>query len=290
MIHSPRIFIGVLTHPSSRFSVAHTKLLSSNLNRAGIVATLEVCKENLIENSWKSVTRRIAMVSAVEYGLLRIQWYRQLSKRSTAALGFLLASAHLLKELVSLLLPGGLERTRRSMIRLRNISLAHARLWHQAMVSESEWILMLEDDAYPTDSTTLELDLLKIIEYLEEKIENTSGIYCDASLSYSSQQLGVRTLDNPCLLTSTQTLYTVEKPFTNTLCAVLMSRTFVQTLSAEIHMYLENPKNGFMPIDWLVNKYILENEATQKYRNKFYKIQPGLYVQRSIHAEVQVID
>ncbi len=270
--------------------MAHTKLLSSNLNLAGIVATLEVCKENLIENSWKSVTRRIAMVSAVEYGLLRIQWYRQLSKKSTAALGFLLASAHLLKELTSLLLPGGLERTRRSMIRLRNISLAHAKLWHQAMVSESEWILMLEDDADPTDPTTLKLDLLKIIEYLEEKIENTSGIYCDASLSYSSQQLGVRTLDNPCLLTSKQTLYTVEKPFTNTLCAVLMSRTFVQTLSAEIHMYLENPKNGFMPIDWLVNKYILENEATQKYRNKFYKIQPGLYVQRSIHAEVEVID
>ena len=285
MTLAPRIFIGVLTHNSSRFSVAHTKLLSSNLNRAGIVATLEVCKENLIENSWKSVTRRTAMVSTVEYGLLRIEWYRQLFKKSAVALGFLLASAHLLKELASLLLPGGLDRTRRSMIRLRNISLGHASLWHQALVSESEWILMLEDDADPTEPTTLNLYLLKIIEYLEEKIESTSGIYCDASLSYSSDELGIKTLENPCLLTGAQMLYAVDKPFTNTLCAVLMSRTFLQTLSADIHMYLKTTKNGYLPIDWLVNKCMLENQAKHDSHNRFYKIQPGLYTQRSMHAE-----
>jgi hypothetical protein len=282
MIHTPRIFIGVLTHPRSSYSLDHTNLLSSNLNRAGIHTALEVCKENLIENSWTSITRRLAIVSAMEYGLLKINWYRNLPKKGVGAVGVLLALANLLKQLGYLLWPSGLVKTRASMIRLRNISLGHAGLWHQALQSESEWILMLEDDADPNNPTTLSRDLLNIIEHLEKDNKDSTGIFCDASLSYSNDELGIKTLGTPCLLTGVQRLYEVDKPFTNTLCAVLMSRSFVQNLSSGIHKYLENPKDGFLPIDWLVNKYLLETQTKPKSQSKFYKIQPGLYAQRSL--------
>lgn len=273
-------FLGVLTHLDSRYSLSHIEMFSANLAKAGALAQVRICRENLSLPEEKRVTRLSAAKTAFFDAALRMRWYFSLPNRTARNQGIYFIFVDLSRRILDLMSRGGLDRAQKSMTRQRNISLGHAQLWTQALESMSDWTLFLEDDASPIDISTTHIQLQKVVEYLASATETTPNSYCDLSLSYSSAQLGVEIAGHPALRIGDQVLHKVSMPFSNTLCAVLMSRPMLQSLSDAVKGYLQSSTARYIPIDWLVNKFFLESPGKLE-STSFFNLEPGLFIQES---------
>jgi hypothetical protein len=276
------IFIGVLTHPDSQFSMSQFELLFANLAKAGVDAQLTICKENLATQEEKVITRGLAIRTRFRESILLIRWYLRLPNHSARFQGIVNTTFSLARTIRALFSSGGLERAQKSLIRLKNISLGHAKLWSQALESKTDWVLILEGDASPIEISTAHDQLVRIIDFLEASTKQTPNVYCDLSLSFNSAQLGIEVSGQPVLVLGDQVLHGVSRPFSNTVCAVLMSRPMLQSLSEAVQDYIQSPAWGYLPIDWLVNKYLLEVLGKREMPSVFFNLEPGLFVQESM--------
>jgi hypothetical protein len=281
------IFIGVLTHPDSRFSLSQFELLFANLAKAGVDAQLTICKENLATQEEKVITRGLAIRTRFRESILLIRWYLRLPNHSARFQGIVNTTFSWERTIRALFSSGGLERAQKSLIRLKNISLGHAKLWSQALESKTDWVLILEDDASPIEISTTHDQLVRLIDFLAVSTKQTPNVYCDLSLSFNSAQLGIEVSGQPVLVLGDQVLHGVSRPFSNTVCAVLMSRPMLQSLSEAVQDYIQSPAWGYLPIDWLVNKFFLESPGKLE-PTSFFNLEPGLFIQESFRLPQQV--
>ncbi len=278
------IFIGVLTYPDSRYSFPHIESLIANLKKAGLDVQFAICDKNLAQKDEAGITRGLAARAAFRDLVLRMRWYVSLSNHSVRAQGTFNSISTLAKRILTLSSSAGLESAQKSMIRLKNIAMGHASLWSQALASKTDWILILEDDATPIETSTTHEQLVRVLELLASSSLLNNNVYCDLSRSFSSIELGIEITGKPVQVVGDQVLHGVARPFTNTLCAVLMSRSMVQSLSGAVRGYLESPTSEFLPIDWLVNKHLLDSFGKKKHSAHFYNLDPGLFVQESLNS------
>ena len=69
-------------------------------------------------------------------------------------------------------------------------------------------------------------------------------------------------------------------PFTNTVCATVMSRAFALKWGAYVEKSLSTKVIRLIPIDWLLNRFILKESKTQP--SKYHHFDPGLIRQGSL--------
>ena len=123
----------------------------------------------------------------------------------------------------------------------------HARAWELFVESESDYLLVLEDDVY-FKSDTLKRYSEHIIPLL--KSFNESLLYIDLAGGFSYTSLGIEKLE----IKRTQDCIYYTIPVTNTACAYLISKDLVKIFVANL---VKKPPLRIIGIDWLINKLFM---------------------------------
>lgn len=254
---SNRIFLGLVTHPATRFPQAAgpaglTATLAEALRQEGWDVHTEVVSENLVAPGELDLSRRALQASFRREYEIEKSWYRFLkrgrvnaAKEATLALRYAWSRVRV----ASTLTTQGRERLATGrIVRLANIEAAHVELLRRADNSGAQWALILEDDAQASDVHELANSL---ITHAVEWSTRVTPKYVNMSKSFPLSDLGVsHLLTTSGDWDSSARLLNSEVPFTNTVCAILYRVTFLD----DLNRYLADvPRDPLIPIDWKLN-------------------------------------
>ena len=139
--------------------------------------------------------------------------------------------------------------------RLLNIELSHLDLMHRGLASDAPWILILEDDAHSDDIGDLARGLTGLMS-------GQSGGFVNLSLSFPLAELGIESLLTPTRISWTGSVprhvLVAQRPVTNTVCAILYSRSFMIDL---VDAWQALPLTPVVPIDWKLNRVLMNLQA-----------------------------
>lgn len=163
--------------------------------------------------------------------------------------------------------------------RLANIELAHLSLLRQAVQSEAPWALILEDDALAIDTHETADALAR---FLAQYTGEFQPKYVNVSESFSANTLGIRGLGKQVgVWAESVSLQSMEKPVTNTVCAILYSRAFMLAVVDEFDSI---PLKPVIPIDWKLNVAIMNLvEKGELLPGDCWQVDPAPFVQGSMH-------
>jgi len=162
--------------------------------------------------------------------------------------------------------------------RLLNIERAHLQLMSSSLDSESEFTLIIEDDAECSSIGDLALDL-------HELVTRTEPPYmAHVSTSFSPKELGIENLirSKERLWLNGGSEYSLLRPVTNTVCATVYRRDFL----ARVHeLWRAEPLVPVIPVDWRLNELLMRMNMTgllpEGYASLVY---PSPVIQRSLHS------
>lgn len=246
---SPTVFIGVVSHPQSRFTVNQgseglAAKLSTELTGLGSACDYLVNLRNAFESSGVSATKSVFRQGIAEEVRLERSWSRFLGVRR----GVRWWVSHLTRwaRVHSYALRKG---DVGEIKRLINIELSHLALMRDGLNSGAPWVLILEDDAGARDLADLAAGLRGIMQ------SDPAPAYVNLSYSFTIDELGIRHLLYPdtgqvWVGRQARTLMVAERPATNTVCAILYQRQFLEQLVGEIESI---PTEPVVPIDWRLN-------------------------------------
>lgn len=244
----PTLFIGVVSHPQSNFAV--------NQGSEGLAAKL--CKEltsygtsceyvvnvlNEFESSGIMATESVFRQGVAEEVRLERTWSRFLGV-SRGARWWLRHLARWVRVQSYAIRKSDAGEIKR----LINIELSHLALMHDGLNSGDPWILILEDDAGARDLTDLVMGLRSIMQ------SDPAPAYVNLSRSFSTTELGIDHLLTAAYAgwdgVQHRNILEAERPATNTVCAILYHRYFLEKLVVEIESI---PTEPVVPIDWRLN-------------------------------------
>lgn len=162
--------------------------------------------------------------------------------------------------------------------RLLNIELAHLSLMESALESESQFALIIEDDAQCADIIGLGQDLTALIQ------RDDAPFMTHLSTSFSPREMGVSHLLKEKLLpwSGGGVEYALQRPVTNTVCAVLYRRDF---LTDAVTRWRARDLVPVIPVDWRLNALLIEMNESDGFPKGYASIVfPGPIVQRSLHG------
>lgn len=286
-----KLFIGLITHRQSRFNrdgqaAAAVADLASRLREQGVDVSRLVSDRDDYSAEALPVTRRLLLSSALLQAWIEFRWRRYLAEGRGNSL------AYLPRDVCVLVLMTGIRvhsyigwnwfRSGHDMpgatavIRLLNIDLSHLRVYEEALESGRGAILVIEDDARAVDSELVPRLLLQLLA----RNNSSEARFVNLSESIDNQSLGVVGIlgeSDPY----DPSVVTCSRPVTNTVCANLFNREFLE------QMYVDIVNRGLtpvIPIDWRVNRFIMSawksgliNERTCVW------VAPGVFVQGSMH-------
>ena len=149
-------------------------------------------------------------------------------------------------------------RSGRTVARLMNIELSHLDLWRRALDSGANYCLVLEDDAHCADISDLASGLRHwIADHFQPAFVNLSASFvvdslqATALLEQSNEVAWNGSVDREVLR--------AKKPITNTVCAVLYHREFLQTF---VNAWMQVPESPVAPIDWKMNMVLRDLYAS----------------------------
>lgn len=249
------LFIGVVSHASSRFSASQgpsglAARLVPLLASAGISATVQVNTADLLDESGPAPTSAAVQASLTAQLHAERRWATYLGR----PMGARWWAGHGLRW--GRRTQQGWRRPDSSMVRrLLNIELSHLDLLRSAADGGHAWALILEDDAECADDADLAHGLAGIMV-----ASGPQPRYVNISQSFSAAELGIQHL-----------LYSVEgvtwegsrtrsllgsvRPVTNTVCAILYRGTFLPPLLDALDAV---PIEPVLPIDWKLNDALVQ--------------------------------
>lgn len=281
MATSPLIFIGLVTHPNTRFKNSQTatgvtRRLDAELRRKGINVCTTICAENFCNYS---IGRYTTAQSKIAQKTASIYWKYYLRKQYPPTYKlvavFIKSLAEALKDFFS-------KKAQTATRRLINIELAHLSLMQQALNARASWAIIIEDDASCDNIEDLADGILGIIG------SPLQPSYINLSLSFTPEQLNAESLlhidpDFTWKGATNRSILRSSLPITNTVCAVAYEASFLRDL-----LKLMKGMGVFpvLPIDWKLNMALIKlchtKSLKQHYRGCLF-VEPGPLVQGSLH-------
>ncbi len=284
-----RLFIGLVTHPASAHPKAQTdegvaRQLQVRLAAQGMDVIFSMCNENLLAPEILGFSAREVRESINAELAAEGKWRVYLNSkiwRPRLHLELLVRKTY---RHLKLSPPWGNRRSTKSaganmLRRLANIELAHTSLLQQALDADADWALILEDDAHVEN---IELTAQTLGDFLVEQRGGEQPRYINVSQSFSQRVLGTKSLGVSIgNWAEGQEILSMEKPVTNTVCAVLYSKTFIPTLLDEFGVI---PLSPVLPIDWKLNVALMNLVAAGKLgAGHCWQVDPAPFIQGSMH-------
>ena len=286
MSNTPKIFIGLVTHPNSRFnsegqSSKRIIELADSLSQLGINVVTLISDRNDFQSSGRVIGISDRVRSAwkqvqIEKAWDKYVWESTGSDSRTRKHGTIFFSGMFVKRAISYLSNSS------SLARLANIDLSHLRLLKEGVTSGADWVLIIEDDARFGDTVTTAGMLRTIIEILDG---HSSRVFINLSESIDTVELRVDRIvsagNSLRTLTNESELLGISPAISNTVCANMYSHHFAHEFASAIEVQGILPS---IPIDWRLNQLIMEARVTPV---ECYWVKPGLFLQGSMHSDTK---
>lgn len=247
------LFIGVVSHRGSRYAQSQGDHgIAARLATAIPDSTVHVNTGDLLVTTDVELPPDVIQKSLTDELVLERAWARYLGIPRTTRwwMGHGLRWARRAMR-------GVLRPDDAGMRRLLNIELSHLDLLRRGLASDAPWILILEDDAHCHDVTDLAAGLIGLTA------TGSTG-FVNLSESFPLSELRIEGLLTPSSITwrgsVPRRVLLAARPVTNTVCAILYSRTFVSTL---LDAWDELPLTPVVPIDWKFNRILMDLDATK---------------------------
>jgi len=285
----PSLFIGLVTHPKSRYPSAAgptglMAALAEEMRSTGWQVTCSIASDDRVQETQVDLSRE-AVRSSIHAELEAERRWMQF--QNLAPLGTKDSVVLSLRELVRRwkYVRGSAKSTRagRAMLmRLANIEASHLRLLHEAVESRAQWALILEDDAFAPNVAELAHAL---DQHLTTWAKEAQPKFVNISRSFPLAELRLRSpLSNQGPWDSSARILSAEVPFTNTVCAIVYRRDFLIDLNREMTRI---PMEPIVPIDWKLNLAIMHlAEAGLFEPADCYAIDPAPILQGSMHTQM----
>ena len=249
------VLTGLVTHPKTQFPEASgptglAGLLTQELTSLGWSTHLSIVGENLIDSSLLTLTQSSITNSVRREMNIEQDWNEFQHQRVGALKGRVLLRLRRIFRLAKMHMPTASARdsARRQILRLANIELAHLTLLQEGEGSEADWVLILEDDAINPDVPGFSRELDRHLRLWDGQAQPS---YVNFSKSFSLERLKHgRSFKHEGLWSHDSHILSSTVPFTNTVCAVLYRREFLQELNRELKAI---PLEPVVPIDWKIN-------------------------------------
>lgn len=273
------LFIGVVSHEGSRFSVNQgpsglAAVLSRKLHDRGIHTAVSINTEDLFVGEIEPAQVRESLDAQDR---VESEWATYL-ERPTASHSWGRRAGRMMRQALRTFRPPQAGMIRR----LLNIELSHLDLLRRGIVSGAAWILILEDDAGASDVDDLADGLCGIT-----RNKGLHPAYVNLSHSFSPKELGIthlliRDTIHQWAGTDRREIFCARKPVTNTVCAILYSTEFASLLVRELDSL---PVEPIVPIDWRLNLAIMNMESRGALRaGDCWFVEPAPISQMSMHG------
>ncbi|MCX6432181.1 MAG: hypothetical protein NTX29_05155 [Actinobacteria bacterium] len=249
------LFIGVVSHEGSRFSVSQgpgglAQQLVAPLAQLGVEAHAQVNTADLHDSATLPVTDRMTQDSLTAQLHLEREWARFL-QRSTGPRWWAGHSLRWLRRAEQALRSPGPRMTER----LLNIELSHLDLLRAGLAVGSDWVLILEDDAAALDLPDCAAGLAGLMAAGPRQPQ-----YVNVSQSFTNAELGIEHLLAPVRGVEwagsiPRSVLAADRPVTNTVCAILYRGDFVSRLVSAMDAL---PMEPVVPIDWKLNLALMD--------------------------------
>lgn len=261
---APDLFIGLVTHPRSRFPDAVTDQgllgsLARELTSAGVSVATGISDQD--EHRPELLTIDRAEVTASVDGELasELRWRQYLSGRPADLRVRAFMTVRQIKRRMAYAPPwhrtlAGDDPGPRMVRRLVNIELSHLRIIDDAVTSGASWALLIEDDAWSPDATRLATELTAFLSAADDRGQPAM---MNLSESFSPDELQIRHLLTPLVRaegSSPWRVFSAQQPVTNTVCAVLYRRDLLVRLHDALR---EIPLSPVLPIDFKINEAVM---------------------------------
>jgi len=276
------LFIGLVSNANSRFlSAQGSKGLALSLGREienlGITTKVQINSENLFDPSHFQLDPRMARESVRAEIRLEGVWRDYLDGPNRHREQIRIAGRS-----VKFRLNRRKNSVTTELRRLLNIEYSHLDLYRAAIESGSLWTIILEDDAYASNLKDLAIGLVELTD--------TSGSVSIVNLSESFplSEIGVQHLlklssDNQWIGSSARVLYELERPVTNTVCAIAFRTDFLAKVVADFDA---QPRFPVVPIDWKLNATLMRLfENGEVGSNECLFVEPAPIVQLSMFRD-----
>jgi hypothetical protein len=250
---NPTLFIGVVSHSRSSFTVNQGEKglaakLAEQLNEFNTSAVYSVNILNDFESAGVPATSSVFRAGIADEVRLEREWNKFLGVR----FGLRAWIGHMARWLrvQSFLLR---KPDTKEIKRLINIELSHTKLMKEGLDSGAEWVLILEDDAATAELEDLAQGLMGIFSH------DSHISFVNLSRSFELTDLGIDHLlhsdsDKKWAGTATRQMLFADRPATNTVCAILYHRNFLESLINEFELI---PSEPVVPIDWRLNQALM---------------------------------
>jgi len=284
---SPELFIGLVTHPGTRFSdssgpVGLAQRLSKELESAGLACQLAVSDQDEYEFGLLTIDNEAIASSIHAELMLEKKWAKFLRpEKFTPFLG-LRMSVHE-RNRQRKYLKQDPDAGSKMVERLINIELAHLKLLNASHAAGAKWCLIIEDDADAPSIDTLTSDLMT---FIDERDGQSQPVYVNLSKSFSESTLKTNGLlfdggVKEQKAWPSQKVLIAKRPITNTVCAILYRGSLVEEL---LNIFTTIPLAPVVPIDWKLNAALMKlYEKNIIGESDCWFIEPGPIVQRSMH-------
>lgn len=278
---SLKLFIGVVSYSGTQFAVSQgaqglgQQLASELSNHSGISTRIHIITEDL-DKSGVIADRRTVQRSLTSELYVEARYSKYMSRPKYIKNVLRLGARWAMRLKHSLNSPHP-----KLVSRLLNIEASHCDLMKRGLESGSDYVLILEDDAFSTQLA----DLAKGISGL--MIASTTPALVNLSESFSVDELGVGHLltdktDTPWQGNERRSVYLAGRPITNTVCAILYSREFLTSLVQELQAL---PMEPVLSIDWKLNVALMNLYETRKLDGfECWWVEPAPIKQMSMHT------
>lgn len=258
------LFIGLVTHPRSRFPEARTPdglagQLAAAARVLGWAVETATVDDDLFTDGLLAIDHREVSASIDAELNTEARWREYVAGAPLSASQRAVLLARKARRKAKFAPPwrrklGPTDPGPKMVRRLANIELAHMSILRQAARSGARWALLLEDDAQSDDPKKLARELKEFAEAAEQSGEPRT---INLSESFTVEQLGIGHLltpkANPGQPQGLATL-SAQRIVTNTVCAVLYGRDYLEALVSEMEAI---PLSPVIPIDFKVNEAVM---------------------------------
>jgi hypothetical protein len=222
------------------------------------------------------------------YGpLIGFRWKRFLAKKAekmhSRVLSFLRDFIGLLSgigRVARVINPAEMMVARVACLRSINISASHIAAWREALAVDCEWALGFEDDGLLESAEDLRLTF----DFLEREGSADRKTLVNLSQSFRFSALGVQGIipssTVETLSEESQEAIFTSTPFTNTLCAVAISRSLLEVLVPFAERAVLSRRFRTIAIDFQLNRLFVEHSQQLDIRS--VHLNPGVVRQGSI--------